>query len=98
MVYKHRQNPRTTFCKFEASYSTSMGVKKRSNKNVQQNGHFYDPMAVTWTEKYSDSIEKVWNTLPNFVGQFLATIAVFTLGASLSGKSVSKLLSSLHTT
>lgn len=63
-----------------------MGVKKNSDETVQQNGGYFDPMAVTWTEKYSDQIEKVWNILPNFVGQFLATVAIFTLGASLSGK------------
>lgn len=45
-----------------------------------------DPMAVTWTEKYSKTIEKYWNTLPNFLGSFIASMAVFILGSTIRGK------------
>ncbi|KAG7160015.1 Delta(7)-sterol 5(6)-desaturase-like [Homarus americanus] len=45
-----------------------------------------DPMAVTWAEKYSDTLEKYWNRLPNFVGTFIASVAVFILGSTIRGR------------
>ncbi|XP_042238148.1 delta(7)-sterol 5(6)-desaturase erg32-like [Homarus americanus] len=45
-----------------------------------------DPMAVTWAEKYSDTLEKYWNRLPNFVGTFIASVAVFILGSTIRGE------------
>lgn len=64
-----------------------MANKKRSNKKqkVVQNGYSFDPMAVTWTGKYSASIDKYWSKLPNFLAKFLATLAIFVLGTSLKG-------------
>lgn len=49
----------------------------------------YNPMleGVRWTERYSDSIEKFWLKLPDFVTTFIATLAVFTFGSTLRGKS-----------
>lgn len=47
---------------------------------------FTDPMAVTWASKYSDSLQKYWNRLPNFLGTFIATVAVFILGSSVRGE------------
>lgn len=44
-----------------------------------------DPMAVTWTEKYSKTLDRFWNKLPNFLGSFIATVAVFLLGATIRG-------------
>ena len=44
-----------------------------------------DPMAVTWSERYNKTFEKIWAKLPNFVGSFIATAAVFILGSSIHG-------------
>lgn len=45
-----------------------------------------DPLAVTWTDRYSDILQKYWNMLPNFVGTFIATVAVFILGSTIRGE------------
>lgn len=44
-----------------------------------------DPMAVTWSERYNKTFERVWAKLPNFLGSFIATAAVFILGSSIRG-------------
>lgn len=60
--------------------------KKRDSKKKEQNGtRFFDPMAVTWTEKYDKQISKVWNVIPDKVAKIIATIAVFLLGISING-------------
>ncbi|KAF4532383.1 hypothetical protein B566_EDAN004464 [Ephemera danica] len=43
-----------------------------------------DPMAITWTAKYSDSIEKYWSKLPSFLASCIATLAIFIFGASMN--------------
>ena len=45
-----------------------------------------DPMAVTWTERHSKRLERIWSKLPNFLGSFIATVAVFLLGSSIRGE------------
>ncbi|KAF2357014.1 Fatty acid hydroxylase [Trinorchestia longiramus] len=45
-----------------------------------------DPMAVTWSEKYSDTLEKYWRCLPVSVGNAIVFIAVFVLGATVRGE------------
>lgn len=47
----------------------------------------YDPMieGVRWTEKYARRIEQVWNYIPNWLAQILATIAVFLLASGIQG-------------
>lgn len=60
--------------------------KNRDSKKKEQNGTgFFDPMAVTWTEKYDKQISKVWNVIPDKVAKIIATIAVFLLGISING-------------
>jgi len=61
--------------------------RKRSDKKAasKDNG-FYDPMAVTWMEKYSDILDKIWAKLPNCVGSIIVTLAVFTFGATIRGE------------
>ncbi|XP_068248441.1 uncharacterized protein [Palaemon carinicauda] len=46
---------------------------------------FTDPMAVTWSSKYTDSFQKYWNKLPRVVGTFIVTVAVFIFGCSVRG-------------
>jgi hypothetical protein len=56
-----------------------MAKEKKQTKMV-------DPMmAVTWSERYNKTFEKIWAKLPNFVGSFIATAAVFILGSSIHG-------------
>lgn len=47
----------------------------------------YDPMieGVRWTERYHRQIEKVWNYIPKWLAQILATIAVFLLASGIQG-------------
>ncbi|XP_048517537.1 delta(7)-sterol 5(6)-desaturase erg32 [Dendroctonus ponderosae] len=59
-------------------------TKKRDTIRIQ-NESFYDPMAVTWTEKYDKEISAVWNHVPERIAKFLATVAVFVLGVSING-------------
>lgn len=60
--------------------------KKRSDTNVQQNGTFFDPMALTWTEKYDKQLTKFWSFIPESVGKVFITLAVFMFGVSINGK------------
>jgi lathosterol oxidase len=62
-----------------------MGRSKKKSLQKQQNDWFKDPMAVTWTENYSDVINKYWEKLPQTVGKSLATLAIFALGVSING-------------
>jgi hypothetical protein len=48
-------------------------------------GPFRDPMAVTWSEKYSDSIDKQWSKLPSFLRSTIATVAIFLMGVTVNG-------------
>lgn len=60
-------------------------IKKKNDIN-NNNNVINDPMAVKWTEKYSEQIEYYWNKLPNFTKTFLATLAIFIMGISINGK------------
>lgn len=63
-----------------------MTVKNAEKEEVVRNGYSFDPMAVTWTEKYSNQIDKVWRRLPGFLAKFLATFAILLLSVSLKGE------------
>lgn len=64
-----------------------MGKSKQQQQQVdeqqQPKAAVADPLAVTWTEKYAKTLERVWSRLPNFLGSFIATVAVFLLGSSI---------------
>ena len=68
-----------------------MTTTKRTNeqndllKKEKNRGKFHDPMAVTWMEKYNDTVKTFWEYIPRSVGSLIATIAVFILGASVRG-------------
>jgi len=64
--------------------------RERSDNNAASKDiGFYDPLAVTWMEKYSDVLEKIWAKLPDWVGSIIVTLAVFMFGATIKGKFVS---------
>ncbi|KAJ9580292.1 hypothetical protein L9F63_004054 [Diploptera punctata] len=60
---------------------TETKMEERNKKKL-----FYDPMAVTWMERYSGQMDKIWSKLPSFVGSAIATFAVFMLGATMRGE------------
>lgn len=63
-----------------------MGGKKEKEKEVATSRIPLDPFSVRWTEKYHDTLEKYWNRLPNFVGTFIASVAVFIMGSTIRGE------------
>ncbi|CAH0553155.1 unnamed protein product [Brassicogethes aeneus] len=50
----------------------------------KENG-LYDPMAVRWSEKYSDTFNKLWSYVPSSFKNVVVTLAVFLVGISLNG-------------
>lgn len=48
----------------------------------------YHPMTdgVKWTEYCAERLDKIWNRIPNFLGHFIATLAIFAFGATLKGE------------
>jgi hypothetical protein len=60
--------------------------RKGSDKNTTSTGTgLYDPMAVTWMDKYSDTLDKIWAKLPDWAGSIIVTLAVFVFGATIRG-------------
>jgi hypothetical protein len=60
--------------------------RKGSDKNTtSMDTGFYDPMAVTWMDKYSDTLDKIWAKLPDWAGSIIVTLAVFAFGATIRG-------------
>ena len=45
-----------------------------------------DPMAVTWMQKYSPVMDKIWDKTPKHLRSALITVAVFLLGSAIRGK------------
>lgn len=39
-----------------------------------------------WSERYDKNLEQVWDKLPKFVAQFVASLAVFLFGITARGK------------
>ncbi|XP_049784789.1 lathosterol oxidase-like [Schistocerca cancellata] len=82
------------------SNGAAKGVSNGAAKTVtvenaaDQPGKFFDPMAVTWMEKYNAPMEKIWSRLPSFVRSTIVTLAVFILGATMRGE---WLLTAVHT-
>ena len=67
------------------------GKKKREEDESQEkesNRIPNDPFSVRWAEKYHETLEKYWNRLPNFVGSFIASVAVFILGSTIRGEAI----------
>ncbi|CAB3260753.1 unnamed protein product [Arctia plantaginis] len=58
---------------------------------------YWDPLTegVKWIEKYGDSLEKFFEKLPEFLSTFIATLAIFTFGATLRGEWVVILVTAL---
>lgn len=64
-----------------------MGKKSAKHKAENNGNGPYDPMAVTWSEKYSDNFKQLWEYVPNNLRSVLVTLAVFIVGISINGKS-----------
>jgi len=65
--------------------SASVTQMKMETKSVA-NERLFDPMAVTWSEKYSDTFEKYWSRVPSYFGNIIVCLAVFILGSSIRGE------------
>jgi hypothetical protein len=64
--------------------ATNMNPEKHAEGN-SRGPEFHDPMAITWMEKYSNTLDKIWARLPDYVGSIIVTLVVFTLGATMTG-------------
>lgn len=60
--------------------------QKIKHDNGKSTRKFHDPMAPSWTENYSDLIEKYWKKLPSSIASIIVFIAVFIFGATVRGK------------
>lgn len=49
--------------------------------------HGYNPMTegIRWTEKYAETLDRIWVKLPKWLAQVIATMAVFVLASSIQG-------------
>lgn len=74
----------------EVPSETRLNSKKIENelnmKSEVKGGSFFDPMSVTWMEKYNYKVEKIWSTFPSLVQTSIVTCAIFLLGSFLRGK------------
>lgn len=89
-MVKDDEEPLTSIKKDPNENAVSENKKKNdgSLKEVPlMEKKFFDPMSqgVRWTEKYSDSIEWFWNNIPDKIATFIATLAIFTFGATIKG-------------
>lgn len=62
--------------------------KNGANSETDSKSNYWDPLieGVKWIEKYSDSMDSFFGKLPHFINTLVATLAVFTFGATLRGK------------
>jgi hypothetical protein len=65
--------------------ATDVKSEKSTDVTGKDKG-FYDPMAVTWMDKYSSTLDKIWANLPMNMRPVIVTLAVFTFGATIRGK------------
>ncbi|XP_043472562.1 methylsterol monooxygenase-like [Leptopilina heterotoma] len=74
----------------EVPSETRLNSKKIENelniKSEAKGGSFFDPMSVTWMEKYNYKVEKIWSTFPSLVQTSIVTCAIFLLGSFLRGE------------
>ncbi|CAH0407455.1 unnamed protein product [Chilo suppressalis] len=77
--------------------SSKNGVPTEAIDDTEQKPKYWDPLAegVKWIERYADPLEKFFEKLPEFISTFIATFAIFTLGATLRGEWVVILVSAL---
>lgn len=63
----------------------SNDTRVKDGQRIAQASTIADPMAPRWAEKHAPTIEKYWSKLPQGLGSFLASIAVFIFGACARG-------------
>ncbi|KAJ0178589.1 hypothetical protein K1T71_005364 [Dendrolimus kikuchii] len=71
--------------------------QNEASPEVDEGPKYWDPLAdgVKWIERYSDSLDKFFQKLPDFIGTLVATLAVFTFGSTLRGEWVVILVTAL---
>uniref|UniRef100_A0A2A4JHB7 Fatty acid hydroxylase domain-containing protein n=1 Tax=Heliothis virescens TaxID=7102 RepID=A0A2A4JHB7_HELVI len=77
-------------------------VKDSKNEEKTESGNntkpkYWEPLTdgVKWIEKYASNLENFFERLPEFISTFIATLAVFTFGATLRGEWVVILVAAL---
>lgn len=45
----------------------------------------WNPLSLTWSERYHTSLEKGWSRVPNALKKVTVTLAVFAVGLAMSG-------------
>lgn len=67
----------------------SKGEKKKAVKE-EKSQKYWEPLTdgVKWIEKYGEGLESFFERLPDFISTFIATLAIFTFGATLRGMSL----------
>lgn len=74
--------------------SSSAVRRNKRSKERKETGtkgpstRYWEPLTdgVKWIEKYSESLERFFERVPEFITTFIATLAVFTFGATLRGE------------
>jgi hypothetical protein len=61
---------------------------EKSTDVTEKDKGFYDPMAVTWMDKYSSTLDRIWANIPNNMRPIIVGLAVFIFGATINGKFV----------
>jgi len=74
----------------------SKGEKKKEVKEEKKQ-KYWEPLTdgVKWIEKYGENLENFFERLPEFISTFIATLAIFTFGATLRGEWVVILVTAL---
>ncbi|KAK3880002.1 hypothetical protein Pcinc_015476 [Petrolisthes cinctipes] len=68
------------------SRETTMTSRSKKARNPPITTSRFDPLAVTWTDRYRETLDRYWKRLPNFLGSFIATVAVFIFGSTVRGE------------
>ncbi|KAE8744546.1 hypothetical protein FOCC_FOCC008785 [Frankliniella occidentalis] len=59
-------------------HGAEQGPKKKAAKG-------WNPTTLTWSENYSEGMEKAWAQVPGTLKKVVVTLAVFTMGLAMSG-------------
>lgn len=70
------------------SNGTAANKDEKNPKDPDGHPKYWDPLTdgVKWIEKYAEPLEDFFKRLPEFISTFIATLAVFTFGATLRGQ------------
>lgn len=76
---------------FPCDFQRNVKKHRKPNKIPPHQGSakklFKDPLieGVRWIERYGSTIDKFWSTLPEYIRNSLATMAIFLMASSIKG-------------